>query len=102
MIGGKSKIKAEDKARDPVEEDTPPSSSETVAYPDQGSPPKNTQVPKKAKEESPLPVRKMEKVASVPAPEPETEHQRADRRREELKRTLEAKSKAPAKKKRRF
>lgn len=32
----------------------------------------------------------------------ETEEQRADRKREELKRQLEAKSKAPVKKKRRF
>ncbi|KAL3450596.1 XRCC4-like factor-domain-containing protein [Aspergillus insuetus] len=48
--------------------------------------------------------RKAKKDTSAP-PEPEheeTEQERADRKREELKRQLEAKSKAPAKKKRRF
>ncbi|PKX98221.1 uncharacterized protein P174DRAFT_381560 [Aspergillus novofumigatus IBT 16806] len=38
----------------------------------------------------------------VKPPPQETEQERADRKREELKRQLEAKSKAPAKKKRRF
>ncbi|KAL2801365.1 XRCC4-like factor-domain-containing protein [Aspergillus keveii] len=48
--------------------------------------------------------RKAKKDTSAP-PEPEheeTEQERADRKREELKRQLEAKSKTPAKKKRRF
>ncbi|KAL2868020.1 uncharacterized protein BJX67DRAFT_380574 [Aspergillus lucknowensis] len=46
---------------------------------------------------------KMKKETPAPAePHDETEQEKADRRREELKRQLEAKSKAPAKKKRRF
>jgi hypothetical protein len=104
MIGGKSKAKA----KDPVQDDTPlPTSESMVMSPDQGSPPepKDTQDKKKVakEEESSLPtLPETEKAAPVPTPGLETEDQRADRRREELKRTLEAKSKAPAKKKRRF
>ncbi|KAL4873293.1 XRCC4-like factor-domain-containing protein [Aspergillus spectabilis] len=61
---------------------------------------------KKGKEEPPAPSSD-KKVKPKPEPSPapareETEEEKADRKREELKRQLEAKSKAPVKKKRRF
>lgn len=48
--------------------------------------------------------KKEEPATELPsaAAAPETEKEKADRRREELKRQLEAKSNAPTKKKRRF
>jgi hypothetical protein len=110
MIGGKAKAKA----KQPSQDATPPSTSQTVvASPEKTSPAK----PKPAqgdnateptgqqtikREESPLPKPVAEKASTNPPPEAETEDQRASRKREELKRQLETKSKAPAKKKRRF
>ncbi|RJE20052.1 hypothetical protein PHISCL_07607 [Aspergillus sclerotialis] len=52
---------------------------------------------------SPSPSKTAPKLKVEPEPEKEeTEQEKADRKREELKRTLEAKSKAPVKKKRKF
>lgn len=99
MIGGKAKVKA----KEPVRHDSSPPASETLAKsPDQGPPAKPQDIADKAakREKSPLPA--LPAVENPPSAEPETEDQRADRRREELKRALEAQSKAPAKKKRRF
>lgn len=100
MIGGKSKAKAALRA------DTPPAPAEPATPSPKGVRPPSTldadsdvagRAPKK---ESPT----AERPALPPGPEaaPETEKERADRRREELKRQLEAKSNAPTKKKRRF
>lgn len=103
MIGGKAKPK------DPVRNDASPPVPETQApSPNRSSDPKlkdmqgvTTNVVQK--EETPLPELPAARApTSVPPAELETDEQRADRRREELKRSLEAKSKAPAKKKRRF
>ncbi|KAF4760436.1 hypothetical protein HAV15_006349 [Penicillium sp. str.  len=100
MIGGKAKAKVSEPARDK----SPPPTSDTVVR----SPEKTTPAIPKAgrqalkKEESPLPTPAAGRVPSAPPAEPETEDQRAKRKREELKRSLEAKGKAPAKKKRRF
>ncbi|KAJ5879095.1 hypothetical protein N7455_002560 [Penicillium solitum] len=100
MIGGKAKAKVSEPARDK----SPPPTSDTVVR----SPEKTTPAIPKAgrqalkKEESPLPTPAAGRVPSAPPAEPETEDQRANRKREELKRSLEAKGKAPAKKKRRF
>ena len=100
MIGGKSKAKASEPARDK----SPLPTSDTMAMsPEKTSPVKpkaDQQAPKRG--ESPLPMPAAENAPSAPPAEPETEDQRADRKREELKRSIEAKSKAPAKKKRRF
>jgi hypothetical protein len=99
MIGGKAKAKASEPARDT----SPPPSSDTVISPEKAAPAKlKTDLQAPIKEESLLSTPAAEKGPSAPSAEPETEDQRADRKREELKRSLEAKSKAPAKKKRRF
>jgi Predicted membrane protein len=99
-IGGKAKAKVSEPARDK----SPLPTSDTVVRSFEkttiAKPKADRQAPKK--EESPLPTPATEKVSSAPPEEPETEDQRADRKREELKRSLEAKGKAPAKKKRRF
>lgn len=100
MIGGKAKAKVSEAARD---KSPLPTSDTVVRSPEKTTPAKpkaDRQAPKK--EESPLPTPAAEKVSSAPPAEPETEDQRADRKREELKRSLEAKGKAHAKKKRRF
>jgi hypothetical protein len=108
VIGGKAKAKQT--SRDA----TPPATSQTeVASPEKTSPAKpkiaqgdNATEPTARqtmkREESPLRKPVAEKGSTNPPPEPETEDQRASRKREELKRQLETKSKAPAKKKRRF
>ncbi|KAJ5384882.1 DNA double-strand break repair and VJ recombination XRCC4 N-terminal [Penicillium concentricum] len=99
MIGGKAKAKASEPARDRSLPPTP----DTVMSPEKAAPAKpKADREASQKEESPLPIPAAEKVPSAPPAESETEDQRADRKREELKRSLEAKSKAPAKKKRRF
>ncbi|EAW11479.1 uncharacterized protein ACLA_091770 [Aspergillus clavatus NRRL 1] len=99
MIGGKAR-----KLRDAAPETQTRAEADAQAQ-------ARSETPPQAKSESTedLPVRgTVKKSASssvAPPPEPpreETEHERADRKREELKRQLEAKSKAPAKKKRRF
>ncbi|KAI9781292.1 MAG: hypothetical protein M1839_006085 [Geoglossum umbratile] len=56
------------------------------------------QKPKQERKFSPPPLQ----PTKVPTPPPETEEEKANRRRDELKRQLDAKSKAPAKKKRKF
>ncbi|GFF26420.1 hypothetical protein IFM61606_09740 [Aspergillus udagawae] len=88
MIGGKARKTSE----------VPPSaSSRTRAETTTPPPPAKSECDevsqRGAVKQSPSPVK--------PSPQ-ETEQERADRKREELKRQLEAKSKAPAKKKRRF
>jgi hypothetical protein len=99
MIGGKAK------AKDPVPTHTSPTVSEAPAISaEQETCQKDAHAsPDSPKESvikgSPLPS---PAIDDAPTADPETEEQRADRRREELKRSLEAKSKAPAKKKRRF
>jgi hypothetical protein len=110
MIGGKAKAKAKQTSRDA----TPPATSQTViASPEKTSPAKpkpaqgdnateSTARQTMKREESPLRKPVTEKGSTTPPPGPETEDQRASRKREELKRQLETKSKAPAKKKRRF
>ncbi|CAG8203211.1 unnamed protein product [Penicillium nalgiovense] len=100
MIGGKSKAKASEPGRDK----SPLPTSDTVAMSSEKASPVKPKADRQAlkREESPLPTPAAEKVPPVSPAEPETEDQRADRKREELKRSIEAKSKAPAKKKRRF
>ncbi|KAJ5131006.1 XLF/Cernunnos protein [Penicillium bovifimosum] len=90
MIGGKAKAKTQ--APELARDESPP--------PPAASPEKPSAPSRPVREKSPLP--KAEKARSATPVEPETEDQRADRKREELKRALEAKGKAPAKKKRRF
>ncbi|RHZ68107.1 uncharacterized protein CDV56_102460 [Aspergillus thermomutatus] len=89
MIGGKARKTSE----------VPPSaSSQTRA--------ETTTPPPPAKSEGDEEVSQQGAVKRSPSPvkppQQETEQERADRKREELKRQLEAKSKAPVKKKRRF
>ncbi|GIJ99252.1 hypothetical protein Aspvir_001382 [Aspergillus viridinutans] len=88
MIGGKARK---------TSEVPPPASSRTRAETTTPPPPAKSESDevsqRGAVKRSPSPVK--------PPPQ-ETEQERADRKREELKRQLEAKSKAPAKKKRRF
>ncbi|KAJ5103304.1 hypothetical protein N7532_003833 [Penicillium argentinense] len=93
VIGGKNKAKRK--------ETSPPAPS--TLSPDQQPPPKEEEpTPKKPIRESPI-NEKPTKPPTKAAPESaETEEEMAKRRREELKRQLEAQSKAPAKKKRRF
>ena len=97
MIGGKAKTKAKaaDTAEPPPLQDGSPEKLRSEDRPAQDSRAKGSPQPKA----SPIPPGPVEQVQ---APPPETEEERASRRREELKRELEAKSKAPAKKKRRF
>ncbi|KAJ5748552.1 uncharacterized protein N7511_010248 [Penicillium nucicola] len=110
MIGGKARAKAKQLSQD----ETPSSTSQTVVaspektLPNKPNPAQDGNTPEPAdqqtikREESPLPKPAVGKASTAPPAEPETEDQRASRKREELKRQLEAKSKAPAKKKRRF
>ncbi|CAG8313621.1 unnamed protein product [Penicillium salamii] len=105
MIGGKAKAKV----HVPVQNDPSPPVVETRALsPDQSSLTQSKDTREATpdvvrKEGSPLSAsRTAETSTSGPPAELETDEQRADRRREELKRALEAKGKAPAKKKRRF
>jgi hypothetical protein len=100
MIGGKAKAKASEAGRDK----SPLPKSDTVAMSPEKAAPAKPKVDRQAlkREESPLPTPAPDKVPPAPPAEPETEDQRANRKREELKRSIEAKSKAPAKKKRRF
>lgn len=105
MIGGKAKAKVPV----PVQKDPSPPVVETRALsPDQSSLTKSKATREATpdvarKEGTPLSSsRAAETSTAGPPAELETDEQRADRRREELKRALEAKGKAPAKKKRRF
>ncbi|KAF7162127.1 hypothetical protein CNMCM5623_007572 [Aspergillus felis] len=88
MIGGKARK---------TSEVPPPASSRTRAE-------TRTPPPPAKSESDEVSQRGAVKRSSSPVKPPpqETEQERADRKREELKRELEAKSKAPAKKKRRF
>ncbi|KAL4808928.1 XRCC4-like factor-domain-containing protein [Aspergillus unguis] len=110
VIGGQ-KTKA--KAQDSKPSSSQPSRPESVSPP----PPKSKQRQDKSDDEltgedgpdtkpSPLPPMKESKAVKQETPakpeREETEEEKADRKREELKRQLEAKSKAPVKKKRRF
>ncbi|KAJ5988760.1 hypothetical protein N7481_003970 [Penicillium waksmanii] len=96
VIGGKSKAKRQE---------TPPPEPPTLppAHQSPTKPPKREYVSPERTVKGPS---KKEKSADPPVkapPEvPETEEEKARRRREELKRQMEAQSKAPAKKKRRF
>lgn len=96
MIGGKAKTKAAPATETPAPESAPsPEQKPRAGPPAPPTQPITERVsPKRESAELPVPVK-------TSAPE-ETEVQRAERRREELKRQLEAKSKVPAKKKRRF
>ncbi|OKO90839.1 hypothetical protein PENSUB_13140 [Penicillium subrubescens] len=100
MIGGKAKTKQAPLPETPsVQQEEPLPSSPNQKTREKPPAPKHDRVsPKRESLEPSLPAKA---PSAVPAPE-ETEAQRADRKREELKRQLEAKSKAPAKKKRRF
>lgn len=100
MIGGKSKAKV------PVRAEKPPAQAEPGTPSPKGvrggptSEADSETARPTPKKESPIAGRPA--AAAVPEQAPETEKERADRRREELKRQLEAKSNAPTKKKRRF
>ncbi|CEJ55828.1 hypothetical protein PMG11_02059 [Penicillium brasilianum] len=104
MIGGKAKTKAATPTKTPPVQEESPAVGPSPERKTRGSSPAPMQPatdrvpPKRESREPSLPV---QAPSAAPAPE-ETEAQRADRKREELKRQLEAKSKAPAKKKRRF
>ncbi|CAG8099685.1 unnamed protein product [Penicillium olsonii] len=104
MIGGKAKTKVQA----PVPNDPSPIVETRALSPDQSLATKLKDTKEATtnpvyKEDSTLPAsRATEKPISAPPTELETDKQRADRRREELKRSLEAKSKVPAKKKRKF
>lgn len=104
MIGGKAKTKAAPPTEIlPVQQESLTLAPSPDRKPRGQSPAPMQSVtdrvsPKRASREPSLPVKA---PSAAPAPE-ETEAQRAGRKREELKRQLEAKSKAPAKKKRRF
>lgn len=99
MIGGKSKAKA------PVRAETPTVQAESAT-----PSPKGVRLIPALEAESEIaePTPRKEPQAAeptapaIPEQAPETEKERADRRREELKRQLEAKTNAPTKKKRRF
>ncbi|KAJ5174917.1 uncharacterized protein N7482_000794 [Penicillium canariense] len=108
MIGGKAKAKAaaptetsstQQRPTTPLPERKPrPQSPEAI--PESKKPTADQASVKPEPPGSSLPAKTS---SSAPAPkEEETEAQKADRRREELKRHLEAKSKEPTKKKRRF
>ncbi|KAH0565365.1 hypothetical protein GP486_001248 [Trichoglossum hirsutum] len=62
----------------------------------------NPQITKWEGRSSPLPSPPARLVEAPPPPAPETEEEKANRRRDELKRQLDVRSKAPAKKKRKF
>ncbi|GLI73643.1 hypothetical protein PoHVEF18_001863 [Penicillium ochrochloron] len=99
MIGGKGKTKAASPPETlPVQQEAPPYLPDRKTRGQSPAPEHGRVSPKR---ESPEPSLPAKAPRTVPAVE-ETEAQRADRKREELKRQLEAKSKAPAKKKRRF
>jgi hypothetical protein len=99
MIGGKAKTKAASPPETPpVQQEAPPYSPDRKTRGQSPAPEHDRVSPKRESPEPSLPAKAQR---AVPAIE-ETEAQRADRKREELKRQLEAKSKAPAKKKRRF
>lgn len=102
MIGGKSKSKT--KAPEDIDEvptQPKPETGPSTSSPKQGRPSTLDEV-----SAAPEPSRKKpaERPSAPPVPQrpPETEKEKADRRREELKRELEAKENAPTKKKRRF
>ncbi|KAJ5294422.1 hypothetical protein N7508_009243 [Penicillium antarcticum] len=110
VIGGKAKTKG---SQQPQYEPPSSTSQTVVASSEQASPvkprpaqkdnaPEPTAQQTIKQEESPILKPAAERASANPPAEPETEDQRASRKREELKRQLEAKSKAPAKKKRRF
>jgi hypothetical protein len=61
-----------------------------------------TQIPEREKKSHSSPPPPSQPVKVPTPPPPETEEEKANRRREELKRQLDAKSKAPVKKKRKF
>ncbi|EED16588.1 conserved hypothetical protein [Talaromyces stipitatus ATCC 10500] len=100
LIGGKKKPQATTRTTSPKHEETdddldsgPNKSRKTQMLPS------GTPSPHRSVFKSPSPVSCMKK----PEPEPElSAEQKADKKREELKRQLDAKSKAPTKKKRKF
>lgn len=100
MIGGKSKAKT------PPRAEIPPDQAEPATPSPKGvRPASTTGAVSEAAEPTPQKdsaTAERPAAASVVEQAPETEKERADRRREELKRELEAKSNAPTKKKRRF
>jgi hypothetical protein len=104
MIGGKSKIKSSGPS------ETPSAQPEPVRSPEHKRPTSTEDVDDASKlpEEASLqkqPRKEASSVAEASAASdttPMTEAEKADRKREELKRQLESQSKAPTKKKRRF
>jgi len=97
VVGGKKKAKRQE---------TPPSEPPAVSS-SHRSPTKSPQQDQVTSEQnikdlSPKKEKSTEPPAVRPSKAPETEEEKVSRRREELKRHLEAQSKAPAKKKRRF
>lgn len=110
MIGGKSKAKAkaEERAEAPpsrVESGTPSKRARptpAVETDQEAALPKETAAGQELPKKEISPAAGGPSAAAAVAPAPETETERANRKREELKRQLEAQSKAPTKKKRRF
>ncbi|KAJ6131444.1 DNA double-strand break repair and VJ recombination XRCC4 N-terminal [Penicillium sp. IBT 18751x] len=102
MIGGKSKAKLPNPSEAPSAQPgsvlrSPESAgpSSTTAMDDYSQSPEKAAKIKQQKDESP-------ENHAIPEATPLTEAEKANRKREELKRQLEAQSKAPTKKKRRF
>lgn len=102
MIGGKAKTKAK-----ATEQEKSPSQAEPTGPVERRSPAKSPETDRFIAEltgsTQPLEPKSRPSESSEPvAAAPETEEEKANRKREELKRQLQAQSKAPAKKKRRF
>ncbi|OJJ03575.1 hypothetical protein ASPVEDRAFT_133928 [Aspergillus versicolor CBS 583.65] len=111
VIGGQKKDKAKEQSTEMTEltqtETTSPPAAKTTkttkATPAQETDDEEIKREEETRTSSPPKEKKVVKKETPIEPErEETEEEKADRKREELKRQLEAKSKAPAKKKRRF
>ncbi|KAJ5156200.1 hypothetical protein N7492_009003 [Penicillium capsulatum] len=101
MIGGKAKAEAKATGNEPTPprtEDTGPSDMRPARPPETDRPVLDSTGTEKSPEVKSKIPENIEPVSAAP----ETEEERANRKREELKRQLQVQSKAPAKKKRRF
>lgn len=108
VIGGQKKDKAKEHSTEmtevtQTETTSPPTAKTTKTTPAQETDDEEIKREEETRTGSPPKEKKVVKKETPIEPErEETEEEKADRKREELKRQLEAKSKAPAKKKRRF
>ncbi|KAK5800643.1 hypothetical protein VI817_002855 [Penicillium citrinum] len=97
VVGGKKKEK-----RQETPPSEPPAVSSSYRLPTKSPQQDHVKSEQNIKDLSPKKEKPTELPAVKPPQAPETEEEKVSRRREELKRQLEAQSKAPAKKKRRF